>query len=232
MEPQAWHCFRVRPANHPLRRIFGAAGLVSRFLETGLVEGLRDAATTGKPALLTSALAVPSSTGSGPAFVGLRAGSGLGGQRGPSFPSCSGGDSTGLPGDRSTPGDIRRVRKAPRQLAYQGDVRASLRPRLGKGCQERSAAAGIVAPEALDLGIGLEVWPGKSPQPPFAKGGRDGRSGTVSRASVWLGRFGVRLRCCGRCGRGRSDLRRLGCLPAPCGPWSRRQSRTRRCRRC
>ena len=71
MEPQAWHCFRVRPANHPLRLIFGAAGLVSRFLETGLVEGLRDAATTGKPALLTSALAVPSSTGSGPAFVGL-----------------------------------------------------------------------------------------------------------------------------------------------------------------
>ena len=71
MEPQAWHCFRVRPANHPLRLIFGAAGLVSRFLEAGLVEGLRAAAATGKPALLTSALAVPSSTGSGPAFVGL-----------------------------------------------------------------------------------------------------------------------------------------------------------------
>ena len=71
MEPQAWHCFRVRPANHPLRRIFGAAGLVSLFLETELVEGLRDAATTGKPALLTSALAVPSSSGSGSAFVGL-----------------------------------------------------------------------------------------------------------------------------------------------------------------
>jgi len=71
MEPQVWHCFRVRPANHPLRRIFGAAGLVSRFLEPGLVDGLRDAATTGKPALLTSALAVPSGTGSGPASVGL-----------------------------------------------------------------------------------------------------------------------------------------------------------------
>ena len=37
MEPQAWYCFRVRPANQPLQRIFGAAGLVSRFLETGLV---------------------------------------------------------------------------------------------------------------------------------------------------------------------------------------------------
>jgi hypothetical protein len=35
------------------------------------VEGLRDAATTGKPALLTSALAVPSGTGTGPASVGL-----------------------------------------------------------------------------------------------------------------------------------------------------------------
>jgi hypothetical protein len=71
MPRQAWHCFRVRPANHPLRRIFGAAGLVSRFLETGLVEGLYDAAATGKPALLTSALAVPSSSGSGPATVGV-----------------------------------------------------------------------------------------------------------------------------------------------------------------
>ena len=71
MEPQAWHCFRVRPANHPLRRIFGAAGLGSRFLEPGLVEGLRDAASSGKPALLTSALAVPSGTGSGTASVGL-----------------------------------------------------------------------------------------------------------------------------------------------------------------
>jgi len=70
MEPKVWHCFRVRPANHPLRRISGAAGLVSRFLETGLVEGLRDAASAGKPALLTSALAIPSGAGSGPATVG------------------------------------------------------------------------------------------------------------------------------------------------------------------
>ena len=39
MEPQAWHCFRVRPANHPLRRIFGAAGLVSAFLKPGWWRG-------------------------------------------------------------------------------------------------------------------------------------------------------------------------------------------------
>ena len=71
LSPQAWHCFRVRPANHPLRRIAGAAGLVARFLETGLVEGLRSIAATGKPSLLTSALAVPSGTGSSPASVGL-----------------------------------------------------------------------------------------------------------------------------------------------------------------
>ena len=71
LSARVWHCFRVRPANHPLRRIAGAAGLVSRFLETGLVEGLRSIAATGKPSLLTSALAVPSGTGPGPAPVGL-----------------------------------------------------------------------------------------------------------------------------------------------------------------
>ena len=67
---QVWHCFRVRPANHPLRRIAGAAGLVARFLEPGLVAGLGKIAGTGKPSDLASALAVPGSPGSGVALVG------------------------------------------------------------------------------------------------------------------------------------------------------------------
>lgn len=67
---QVWHCFRVRPANHPLRRIAGAAGLVARFLEPGLVAGLGKIAGAGKPSDLASALTVPGSPGSGAALVG------------------------------------------------------------------------------------------------------------------------------------------------------------------
>jgi hypothetical protein len=37
---QEWHCFRVRPPNHPRRRIAGAAPLLARFLGPGLVAGL------------------------------------------------------------------------------------------------------------------------------------------------------------------------------------------------
>lgn len=35
-----WHTFRVRPSNHPHRRVVGAAVLVCRYLDKGLVEGL------------------------------------------------------------------------------------------------------------------------------------------------------------------------------------------------
>ena len=56
MTADAWHCFRVRPANHPLRRITGAARLVNRFLEPGLTSGLRSEA--GSPKTLTAALTV------------------------------------------------------------------------------------------------------------------------------------------------------------------------------
>ena len=70
LPPDSWHCFRVRPANHPLRRIAGAAALVVRFLEQGLVVGLRCAAESGKPGDLVSALAVPGACGTGAALVG------------------------------------------------------------------------------------------------------------------------------------------------------------------
>ena len=67
--PDSWHLFRVRPSNHPLRRVAGAAVLIVRFLETGLVDGLRQACRTGKPSQLASALAVPGE-GRGGALVG------------------------------------------------------------------------------------------------------------------------------------------------------------------
>ena len=70
LDRQVWHCFRVRPANHPLRRIAGAAGLLARFLEPGLVAGLREAADTGSAKKLASVLTVLGSRSSEAATVG------------------------------------------------------------------------------------------------------------------------------------------------------------------
>ncbi len=61
MERKDWRLFRVRPSNHPSTRIEGAAMLVARFLEPGLVPGL--AAASDSPRQLTSALAVGSDRG-------------------------------------------------------------------------------------------------------------------------------------------------------------------------
>ena len=65
-----WHCFRVRPANHPRRRIGGAARLVARYLDEGLVEGLRQAASAGTVRRLISGLTVSSGPGLEPAWIG------------------------------------------------------------------------------------------------------------------------------------------------------------------
>jgi hypothetical protein len=40
MSPSCWHVFRVRPKNHPARRLVGAAHLLARFMEIGLFEGV------------------------------------------------------------------------------------------------------------------------------------------------------------------------------------------------
>ena len=53
-----WQLFRVRPANHPRRRVLGAAVLAARFLEIGLSAGLYRAAIAAKPPQLTASLAV------------------------------------------------------------------------------------------------------------------------------------------------------------------------------
>ena len=69
LSADSWRLFRVRPSNHPLRRIGGAAVLIARFLETGLVDGLRQACKPGKSSYLTSALTA-SGEGRGAALVG------------------------------------------------------------------------------------------------------------------------------------------------------------------
>ena len=86
--PDSWRLFRVRPSNHPLRRIAGAAVLLVRFLEPGLVDGLRQACRPGKPSHLTSALAAPGEGRRARRRAGgPRAGAGLGGERRAALPA-------------------------------------------------------------------------------------------------------------------------------------------------
>jgi hypothetical protein len=40
MNPSCWHLFRVRPENHPARRLTGAAHLLTRFLDEGLLQSV------------------------------------------------------------------------------------------------------------------------------------------------------------------------------------------------
>ena len=69
LNSKEWRLFRVRPSNHPRRRILGAAVLVERFCESGLTAGLQGAAADGDPKALTKALTVAASDGK-PAPVG------------------------------------------------------------------------------------------------------------------------------------------------------------------
>ena len=65
-----WHCFRVRPPNHPRRRIAGAAALLDRFLEDGLLPSLWRAAASDSPKELTSTLTVGASPRRREALIG------------------------------------------------------------------------------------------------------------------------------------------------------------------
>lgn len=73
-----WHCFRVRPTNHPRHRIAGAARLLARFIEpsagaeidSGLVDRLTDLVAAGPPAKLTAALTVAAGPGEKTAAIG------------------------------------------------------------------------------------------------------------------------------------------------------------------
>ena len=70
LSPGEWHCFRVRPLNHPRRRIAGAAVILDRFLEVGLVRGLMQAAAGHGPKELTSSLMVEGGPSRKPALIG------------------------------------------------------------------------------------------------------------------------------------------------------------------
>ena len=54
-----WDLFRVRPANHPAARIEGAARLIDRHVDTGLVRGLEDALVGDGPKALTERIWAP-----------------------------------------------------------------------------------------------------------------------------------------------------------------------------
>ena len=70
LDAAQWKLFRVRPSNHPHRRVAGAAGLVARFAHEGLLAGLRTVAAQGNPPALTRALSVSSSLEHETALIG------------------------------------------------------------------------------------------------------------------------------------------------------------------
>ncbi len=58
LDAAQWKLFRVRPSNHPRRRVAGAAGLLDRFAHEDLLAGLANVAARGNPSMLTRALSV------------------------------------------------------------------------------------------------------------------------------------------------------------------------------
>jgi hypothetical protein len=70
LDKNQWRLFRVRPANHPARRLAGAAALVDRYSVTGLVAGLWRAAASGAPSRMTKSLAVNGTEGEKTAPIG------------------------------------------------------------------------------------------------------------------------------------------------------------------
>ena len=68
--PGDWRLSGLRPANHPLRRMAGAAGLVQQFRKVGLTAGLQAICDASDHRKLTRALMKPAENGSGGAFIG------------------------------------------------------------------------------------------------------------------------------------------------------------------
>lgn len=69
LDPKEWRLFRVRPPNHPRRRIMGVAALIARLAEPGLLSHLLSAADVGEPKTLTQMLTVRGDEGE-PSLVG------------------------------------------------------------------------------------------------------------------------------------------------------------------
>ncbi|MDE2787730.1 MAG: DUF2851 family protein [Chloroflexota bacterium] len=70
LDAAQWKLFRVRPSNHPRRRVAGAAALLIRFVDDGLLHGLARAAAAGNPSTLTEALSAGSGAEGGAALIG------------------------------------------------------------------------------------------------------------------------------------------------------------------
>ena len=68
--PGDWRLAGLRPANHPIRRMVGGAGLVQQFRKVGLTAGLKSICDADDHRNLTKALMKPSETGSGGAVIG------------------------------------------------------------------------------------------------------------------------------------------------------------------
>ena len=65
IDPGRWRLTGARPANHPVRRIQGAANLIDRHIDSGLVLGFEEAIANGAARILTGRLTVRPHIGSG-----------------------------------------------------------------------------------------------------------------------------------------------------------------------
>jgi hypothetical protein len=65
MRLDSWHTFRVRPTNHPVKRIEGAAHLIDGFMESGLLKGFEDYVRSQETRWLASHLTVRPFIGKG-----------------------------------------------------------------------------------------------------------------------------------------------------------------------
>ena len=65
VNPQDWRMSRVRPGNHPARRVFGAARLVDAHVESGLVRGLAEAIGRPSASVLVRRLSATPHIGAG-----------------------------------------------------------------------------------------------------------------------------------------------------------------------
>ena len=65
MAAAGWKLFRVRPANHPARRVIGAAHLVDRYIESGLVRGLEEVVRLGEARRIVQQMTVEPYIGRG-----------------------------------------------------------------------------------------------------------------------------------------------------------------------
>ena len=65
MPADRWRFFRVKPSNHPLRRLEGVAELLDRYLDSGLVRGLEENVRVGEVRRLVDRLSAPPFIGGG-----------------------------------------------------------------------------------------------------------------------------------------------------------------------